>query len=588
MSFKLKTILLLISLSLTPYVITMLILANAYRSDVETQLRDDLRYNLDVMVERLDQNLLALEKDLRFIASLDIMNDVLTGDLDRRILNLLLLKKDDLALDGEIEVLDLEELVIASTNLDAIGQASRPGHFLEIPVFTTFSNSQLGSLRLFYAMDNLTRYFANDQHLQYLLETDDQTFPAVTPIGNPIRVQSELKQRPEITLVLEQDTSFAFAILDGFTRSFYIALVIGIMVIASIAFLAANYIVQPILLLSSTARLITRTHDYSKRVQVSRSDEIGKLAGAFNQMIEGMQDLIARLKEENEVKIKLAEERNRSEMLQGLSTKLSKYLSPQIYESIFSGEKDVTLGSSRKKLTIFFSDIVNFTGTTDEMESEDLTQLLNQYLNEMTNIALDYGATVDKYIGDAIMIFFGDPHSLGVKEDAQRCVAMALAMRQRVADLQQEWHDAGFTKPFNIRVGIHTGYCTVGNFGTESRMDYTIVGSAVNLASRIESSAESGQVCISEDTYLLIRDEFQCETANSLLPKGLTKAVQTFTVIDSSSYSAIVVNEPGLQMRIQPNAVNEMSREHLRRILESLDRASLESGVAEAPSKDDR
>lgn len=572
MSFKLKTILLLISLSLTPYIITMLILASAYRSDVETQLRDDLRYNLDVMAERLDQNLLALEKDLRFIASLDIMNDVLTGDLDRRILNLLLLKKDDLALDGDIEVIDLEEQVIASTNLDSIGQASRPGHFLEIPVFTTFSNSPLGSLRLYYAMGNLTRYFANDQHLQYLLETDNQTFPVVTPIANSIRVQAELKQRPEISLVLEQDTSFAFAILDGFTRSFYIALIIGIMVIASIAFLAANYIVQPILLLSSTARLITRTHDYSKRVQVSRSDEIGKLAGAFNQMIEGMQDLIVRLKEENEVKIKLAEERNRSEMLQGLSTKLSKYLSPQIYESIFSGEKDVTLGSSRKKLTIFFSDIVNFTGTTDEMESEDLTQLLNQYLNEMTNIALDYGATVDKYIGDAIMIFFGDPNSLGVKEDAQRCVAMALAMRQRVADLQEEWHAAGFTKPFNIRVGIHTGYCTVGNFGTESRMDYTIVGSAVNLASRIESSAKSGQVCISEDTYLLIRDEFQCELANSLLPKGLTKEIQTFRVIDSSLESAIVVNEPGLQLRIQPNAVNELSRAHLRKILESLEK----------------
>ena len=91
-------------------------------------------------------------------------------------------------------------------------------------------------------------------------------------------------------------------------------------------------------------------------------------------------------------------EQSRSEMLEDLSNKLSKYLSPQIYQSIFSGDKYVTLSSSRKKLTVFFSDIVDFTTITDQMVSEDLTQLLNQYLNDMTNIALDYGATVDKYI----------------------------------------------------------------------------------------------------------------------------------------------------------------------------------------------
>jgi len=127
------------------------------------------------------------------------------------------------------------------------------------------------------------------------------------------------------------------------------------------------------------------------------------------------------VKEEGENRLKLVQEKNRAEMLQTLSNKLAKYLSPQIYQSIFSGEKDVTLTSSRKKLTIFFSDIVGFTSTTDQMESEDLTQLLNSYLSEMTAIALRYGATIDKYIGDAIMIFFGDPHSQGVAEDARLC-----------------------------------------------------------------------------------------------------------------------------------------------------------------------
>ena len=259
------------------------------------------------------------------------------------------------------------------------------------------------------------------------------------------------------------------------------------------------------------------------------------------------------------------------ETLQNLSTKLSKYLSPQIYESIFSGEKDVTLGSSRKKLTIFFSDIVNFTGTTDQMESEDLTQLLNQYLNEMTKIALQYGATVDKYIGDAIMIFFGDPGTQGVSKDAQLCVEMAIAMQKRITELHGEWQSSGFTKPFNIRVGIHTGYCTVGNFGTESRMDYTIVGSAVNLASRIESNAEAESTFISEDTYLLVRDHFNCLPAATITPKGLKQAIQLYRVqINTNQEHAMTVDKEGFHLRVQPAHITTQSRQRAQQLLKKL------------------
>ena len=129
--------------------------------------------------------------------------------------------------------------------------------------------------------------------------------------------------------------------------------------------------------------------------------------------------------------------------LDALSTKLSKYLSPQIYHSIFTGAQNVEIASSRKKLTIFFSDVVNFTETTDKLELEDLTNLLNRYLTEMTNIALEHGATIDKYIGDAIMVFFGDPESRGVKEDARACVRMAIAMLRRLRELRAEWLELG-------------------------------------------------------------------------------------------------------------------------------------------------
>ena len=176
--------------------------------------------------------------------------------------------------------------------------------------------------------------------------------------------------------------------------------------------------------------------------------------------------------------------------LEALSNKLSKYLSPQIYHSIFTGAQNVEIASNRKKLTIFFSDVVNFTETTDKLESEDLTNLLNRYLTEMSDIALAHGATIDKYIGDAIMVFFGDPETKGVKEDARACVRMAVAMLRRLRELQAEWQELGAEKPFHLRIGINTGYVTVGNFGSDDRMDYTIIGSAVNLTARLQSHSE--------------------------------------------------------------------------------------------------
>jgi len=130
-----------------------------------------------------------------------------------------------------------------------------------------------------------------------------------------------------------------------------------------------------------------------------------------------------------ELKRREEELAEKSNALERLSNQLAKYLSPQVYESIFSGSQEVRLTSSRKKLTVFFSDIADFTETADRLESEELTQLINHYLTEMSKIALEYGATIDKYIGDAIMIFFGDPETRGIREDALACVHMAIAMR---------------------------------------------------------------------------------------------------------------------------------------------------------------
>jgi len=198
---------------------------------------------------------------------------------------------------------------------------------------------------------------------------------------------------------------------------------------------------------------------------------------------------------------------NQNQKLHELSLKLSKYLSPQVYSSIFHGKKDVTVESYRKTLTVFFSDIKEFTQLTDIMEPEALTYLLNEYLNEMSDIALRHGGTLDKFMGDGILIFFGDPETRGLKQDALACLQMAIEMRERMKFLRELWTDRGVSKPLHIRMGINTGYCTVGNFGSDSRLEYTIIGTQVNLANRLQSLAEPDQILISHETYALIKDE---------------------------------------------------------------------------------
>ncbi len=235
-------------------------------------------------------------------------------------------------------------------------------------------------------------------------------------------------------------------------------------------------------------------------------------------------------KRKAELANELVSEKNRA--LEMLSTKLSKYLSPQVYSSIFTGQRSVEIASNRKKLTVFFSDIVDFTATTDDLESEELTGLLNHYLTEMSKIALAHGATVDKYIGDAILAFFGDPETKGIKEDAIACVNMAIAMQRQMRELQSEWRDAGLEKPFQLRVGINTGYCTVGNFGSEDRMDYTIIGNEVNLASRLQSHAEPGSILISHETYSFVKDIVLAEEREPIQAKGFAKPVRNYKVLE--------------------------------------------------------
>ena len=211
--------------------------------------------------------------------------------------------------------------------------------------------------------------------------------------------------------------------------------------------------------------------------------------------------------------------------------RLSKYLSPPLRKAILTG-KDVRAETQEKALTIFFSDMEGFTQLAERLDPEQLTSLLNSYLTVMSEIAFRFGGTVDKVIGDSIMVFFGDPESRGVRSDAVRCVSMAIAMRKAMQELQLRWQAEGIEHPVGLRMGINSGVCKVGNFGTENRLDYTLLGRAVNLASRLETSADSNEILLSEDTYGLIGDSIHCIDKGQISIKGFAEPVKVYSAVD--------------------------------------------------------
>jgi class 3 adenylate cyclase len=210
------------------------------------------------------------------------------------------------------------------------------------------------------------------------------------------------------------------------------------------------------------------------------------------------------------------------------ATRLRRYVSPQLADSILAGDTEVTLGSHRKYLTVFLSDIRGFTAMSERMEPEHLVDELNEYLSEMTDIVFRYGGTLDKYIGDAILVFFGDP--IPLDDQAQRAVKMALEMQDRVEELSDRWL-ASYGESFQIGVGITTGWVTVGNIGSPARSDYTVLGNEVNLASRLADLAVAGEILVSERTMMEAEDAApSAEVVDEVTLKGVSRPIKIYSL----------------------------------------------------------
>jgi class 3 adenylate cyclase len=206
------------------------------------------------------------------------------------------------------------------------------------------------------------------------------------------------------------------------------------------------------------------------------------------------------------------------------------------------------------------------------MEPERLSYFINTYLSEMADIAIEYGGTIDKFIGDAVMVFFGDPETEGDRQDALKCARMAVRMRSRVRELDQLWREHGIAKPLHVRMGISTGFCTVGNFGSEHRLEYTVLGSPVNLAARLQSSAEADTILLSEETHVLLEDMGKCTKMPDLELKGFMRPVVNYRL------EAVNKEESDTEMtRVGRHvAVSIPDRRRIREAIEELARIQID------------
>jgi adenylate cyclase len=206
------------------------------------------------------------------------------------------------------------------------------------------------------------------------------------------------------------------------------------------------------------------------------------------------------------------------------------YVSSSVVNEIIKNPNKLKLGGDKRELTVLFSDIRGFTTLTEKLQSEELVSLLNEYLTLMTDVVFKYEGTLDKYIGDALMAFYGAPQEQ--PDHAQRACHTALEMFAALKALNRKWAQEG-KRTIDIGIGINTGPMMVGNMGSKQRFDYTVIGDAVNLGSRLEgiNKTYDSHILISESTYAKIKNAFTCLELDSVRVKGKMQPVKIYQLI---------------------------------------------------------
>ncbi len=209
-----------------------------------------------------------------------------------------------------------------------------------------------------------------------------------------------------------------------------------------------------------------------------------------------------------------------------------RYVSKTVVQEILSTKEEIKVGGVRKDVTLIFVDIRGFTPLSEKMEPEDVINILNEYLDLCTKAIFAQEGTLDKFIGDGVMSIFGAP--IEQHDHAERAVKSALIMRQGADELAQRLQEK-YGRSVRFGIGINSGPAVIGNIGSHDRMDYTAIGDTVNLAARLESNAKPGQILISHDTYLRVKDKFELTQLESIKVKGKENLVEIYQVEEETT-----------------------------------------------------
>ena len=351
-----------------------------------------------------------------------------------------------------------------------------------------------------------------------------------------IQVEHEISHELEDdlnALIAQSDASIEEAAAE--LASLHRFLLVAVIVIAAVTLVAALglgavlswSVIRPVRRVDRALARIA-DGDFGEKVEVPNRDEFGRLTANLNRTSSRLADIYQDLTTLNENLEKTVEDQlaqiRRAEQLR-------RYLSPQVADAVLKGEAPISLESTRRNLTILYSDIRGFTSMSERMEPEELIDSLNQYFTVMTDVVFRHGGTLDKYVGDGMLAFFGDP--IPFEDHAERAVATAVEMRERMLDLRRNWllrHD----EELSIGIGISTGYVTVGNIGSDTRTDYTVIGNHVNIAARLASIAEADQILLSERTLTAVQNRFSASPLNELTLKGVNRPIRIFELTAAS------------------------------------------------------
>jgi class 3 adenylate cyclase len=211
---------------------------------------------------------------------------------------------------------------------------------------------------------------------------------------------------------------------------------------------------------------------------------------------------------------------------------LRRFLPQQVADGLLAGELEAEMEPQRRKVTILFADMVGFTDLAESLEPEELAHVLNEYLREMTALAISNGGTLENSMGDGLLVIYGAPVAKDERVQAMDAVRCALGMRSTVDTLAEELRGRGIPASLQIRVGINTGHCTLGVFGSEIMRAYKAMGFTVNIAARLQAAAEPGTILCGFRTYALVEGRVRAVPREPLSVKGTARPVEAWEILD--------------------------------------------------------